>query len=79
MEMFHSCVIFVPKLVKLLNSVLQLMIGIEIYIQIEELCKSLSQNDGKESACENIITLSMGTSKIPKSHPERCFMDLWEE
>lgn len=44
-----------------------------------ESCKSISQNDVKELACENIITLPVETGKIPKSHLETCFMDLWEE
>lgn len=44
-----------------------------------ESCKSICQNDMKELAFENIITLSVETGKSPKSHLEMCFMDLWEE
>lgn len=33
----------------------------------------------KELAGENIIILSMETGEISRSHPEMCFMDLWEE
>lgn len=48
-------------------------------IYIEESCKSLFQSGGKELAGENILTLSVETGEIPRSHPETCFMDLCEE
>lgn len=47
-------------------------------IERGESCKSSSQNDVRELACENIITLSMETVENPTSHPETCFIDVWE-